>query len=165
MFQVDKRRQSFTLAKAPYSEGWLTALIQPVCVLPVQYNTRRAHDQVEGEFRLLCAVLQDAMVRYFHRRGRKTYHMRVEFLEVKRWFEERHGSGLFSFETVCETLEIDCEVLRSFLQQPCSQLSELEDNSLARREIVKVDRVLQPARGRDSCRAWQRAEKGFRDLR
>jgi hypothetical protein len=153
MFQVDKRRQSITFTKAQYSENWFTGLIEPLCLLPVQYSTRR-HDRVEGEFRLLCAVLQDALLRYFHCRGRKTHHMRIEFLEVKRWFEERHRSDFFSFESVCEALGIDCELLRTFLQQSSRELSKLdfEDNSITHREIAKVHRVLQPTRRRASSR-------------
>src|SRR5262249_44516427 len=93
--------------------------------------------------------------RYFRCRGRKTYHMRVEFLEVKRWFENRGRSGLFGFENLCETLGIDSEALRNSLERCDRDLSKLDskDSSLTQCDIAKLHKIVQLGRRRDSHRS------------
>lgn len=62
---------------------FLDPLTQPDCVLPSQYFANRASTPVEGEIRLLIAVLQDAMNIYARTRGRKTRAQVEQFAEVR----------------------------------------------------------------------------------
>ena len=132
--------QSVTLREANYSSLWWAGAFEPLSVLPAQYYARRrSHGRFEGEFRLLFAVLQDAIRCYFHSCPGKTYQRRLEFREVKRWFEDRSHSGIFAFENVCELLGIDPGALRHSLELASCQVSEVNVRRtwLARRAVAK----------------------------
>jgi hypothetical protein len=132
--------QSVTVREANYSGLWLAGAFEPLSVLPAQYYARwRNHGPFEGEFRLLFAVLQDAIRCYFHSRTGKTYQRRLEFREVKRWFEDRSDCALFAFENVCGLLGIDSGALRRSLELASGQVSEVNvrRNWLARRAVAK----------------------------
>jgi len=79
-------------------------------ILPSQYGDligRRAR-MMEGEHRLLWAVLEAAVRSYLNNMARSTPNQRQEFEEVRGWFNAKDRSGdLFAFETICDFLEID----------------------------------------------------------
>jgi|SRR5215472_8729533 len=84
-------------------------------ILPSQYNdlVRRRSPGFEGERRLLWAVLEDAIDTYLANMRCATAKQRDEFEEVCGWFrppEDQRGR-LFSFETICDLLEIDARLL------------------------------------------------------
>lgn len=88
------------------------------CILPSQFaelNKRRP--AMEGEYRLLFAVLEDAISHYLMNMKCETEAQRKIFKETANWF--RKGSGadrdLFSFESVCGFLGIDPDRLRKGL--------------------------------------------------
>src|SRR5271168_1183340 len=71
-------------------------------LLPVQYAdlVRRNH-VIEGELKLLLAVLEDAIRCYLRYSNVKDGDRRREFIEVKNWFEGARGArrgDIFSFE-------------------------------------------------------------------
>ena len=132
--------QSVPLREANFSGLWLAGAFEPLAALPAQYYARRrSHGRFEGEFRLLSAVLQDAIRCYFPSCPGKTYRRRLEFWEVKRWFDDRNDSGLFAFENVCELLGIDPGALRRSLELASCQVSEVNVRRtwLARRAVAK----------------------------
>jgi hypothetical protein len=93
-------------------------------LLPSQYNDlfRRRSSVHDGECRLLWAVLQDAIRRYLANIECLTPNQRSEFEEVRRWF--RPGKGhqprrLFAFETVCDLLGINSDLLLRGLDSIC----------------------------------------------
>jgi hypothetical protein len=75
-------------------------------LLPGQYAdlVRRNH-VIEGELKLLLAVLEDAIRCYLRNLNAKDGERRRDFIEVKNWFEgSRLGSrrsDIFSFENLC----------------------------------------------------------------
>src|SRR5579885_260085 len=82
-------------------------------VFPCQYNDliRRPSD-LDGERRLLWAVLEDAVRLYLANVKRSTRNQRVAFEEVRRWFTAPIADrGLFAFRTICDVLEIDAGAL------------------------------------------------------
>jgi hypothetical protein len=90
-------------------------------LLPVQYAdlVRRNH-VIEGELKLLLAVLEDAIRCYLRNVNAKDGERRREFVEVRAWFEgsidgSRCGD-IFSFENLCAALSIDPQVLLDRLQ-------------------------------------------------
>lgn len=89
-------------------------------ILPSQYNdlVRRRSGGFEGERRLLWAVLEDAVGIYLANLRCATGRQRDEFEEVSAWFRppKDQRSRLFSFETICELLEIDARLLRKGLE-------------------------------------------------
>jgi len=110
-----------------------THLLQPDTVLPSQYyaNLRRkgAH---EPERRLVIAVLQDAVdcfQKHLHARDRKA---RQLFVDAQEWIASEDRSWPFSFENVCDLLQINADYLRVGL----SAWKERELNGIPRGAIV-----------------------------
>jgi hypothetical protein len=78
----------------------------------------RRRQLFEGEYRLLVAVLEQAIRSYLTNMKRRTNQQRLDFAEVRRWFDlsgRKVPQGLFAFESVCELLEIDANVVRKRL--------------------------------------------------
>ena len=90
-------------------------------LLPGQYAdlVRRNH-VIEGELKLLLAVLEDAIRCYLRNVNAKDGEHRRDFVEVRNWFEG-NGAGnlrgdIFSFENLCAALGIDPPYLLDRLQ-------------------------------------------------
>jgi hypothetical protein len=82
-------------------------------MLPNQYfESKRSSTILSGEEKLFFAVLEDAVRCYVHAKTPATPSKQWEFVELREWFNERGGVGLFSFESVCANLDIDPECLR-----------------------------------------------------
>jgi hypothetical protein len=111
-------------------------------VVPVQfYDLIRRSAFLDGETRLVFAVLEDAVRTYLRLRDSRRRSGRAEFQEVARWFEARTGSVAFSFEYVCEVLELEPESFRRRL--PVVQAHALpmkQLRSVGRRQRVRSTR-------------------------
>lgn len=88
-------------------------LLQPDTVLPSQYYAalRRKATQ-EPERRLVIAVLQDAVdcfQKHLNARDRKA---RQLFVDAEQWIASEDRSWPFSFENVCDLLQINAQYLR-----------------------------------------------------
>ena len=79
-------------------------------LMPAQYAdlVRRNHT-LEGELKLLMAVLEDAIRCYLRYVDAEDGERRREFIEVRTWFESTVAgpAGIFSFENLCEALGIE----------------------------------------------------------
>jgi hypothetical protein len=79
-------------------------------LMPAQYAdlVRRNHT-LEGELKLLMAVLEDAIRSYLRNVDAKDGERRREFIEVRNWFENTvtGPAGIFSYENLCEALGIE----------------------------------------------------------
>ena len=90
-------------------------------LLPGQYAdlVRRNH-VIEGELKLLLAVLEDAIRCYLRNVNAKDGERRREFVEVRAWFEGSMAGSrcgdIFSFENLCAALSIDSRLLLDRLQ-------------------------------------------------
>jgi hypothetical protein len=103
-------------------------------VVPVQfYDLIRRSAFLDGERRLVFAVLEDAVRTYLRLHDSRRRADRVEFAEVARWFEARTGTVPFSFEYVCEVLEINPAPLRR-------QMSTLRADVLPMKQLRSVGR-------------------------
>lgn len=113
----------------------LEDLTEPQGVLPSQFFSRSGRvARVEGERRLMVAVLEDA-VRSFrkyalasNRRGRRL------FREVEAWFMEPDTGAALSFDYVCEASGVDADSVREKLRR-------------WHREQTTVECLTQPMRG------------------
>jgi len=90
-----------------------THLLQPDTLLPSQYfaalKRKGAH---EPERRLVVAVLQDAVdcfQKHLWARDRKAHQL---FVDAEEWIISEDRSWPFSFENVCDLLQINAEYLR-----------------------------------------------------
>jgi hypothetical protein len=106
-------------ARAKKSEGGTGAgLFEPDILLPNQYFAAfRRGRAVEGERRLMLAVLEDAVDSY--RKHARACDPREQacFLEAKEWFSSNDRSWLFAFENICDVLEMNADYLRSGLDR------------------------------------------------
>lgn len=90
-----------------------TALLSDLLVHPDQFfSLRYGTLHRTGEYRLLVAVLQDAVIDWFRYRGASHPRGRRLFEEVSSWFATTDQVSLFSFENICAHLGIDPNYLR-----------------------------------------------------
>lgn len=89
-----------------------------VSLVPAQfYGVLAGHrPRFENERNLMCAVLEDAIRCYVDARESPLCDKEPEMAELKRWFAERHSRHPFSFEHICEYLDLDPECIRRLLK-------------------------------------------------
>ena len=93
-------------------------LFEPDALLPAQfYAAFRGGSAVRGEKRLMLAVLQDALECYQKYAFAKDLHGHQLFSEAEDWISCEDRNWYFSFENICETLEINPEYLRHGVRQ------------------------------------------------
>jgi hypothetical protein len=80
-------------------------------VLPSQYPGRRNGPE-QPIRRLMTAVLEDAVHCYRKYWGARDGHGRRLFREAERWLVLTEPDAAFSFETVCEALDVSPEWIR-----------------------------------------------------
>jgi hypothetical protein len=83
-------------------------------LLPDQYaDLLRRSTLIEGEEKLMLAVLDDAIRCYLRNVNSKSGKRRGDFIEVKKWFQAGGGEvgswrvNVFSFENLCATLGLE----------------------------------------------------------
>jgi hypothetical protein len=129
----------------------LDNLFTPDVLTPGQFFASRRDDSaVRPLKRLMLAVLEDAIVTFQKNATDRGKIDRVMFNEVEQWMCDGSCEGLFSFETVCDTLAIDPECLRNELIRWRGRLLESETQSglARRRRPVLREARLNPARRR-----------------
>jgi hypothetical protein len=92
------------------SEAWTLddGCVPSVAILPGEYLEFAARSrQLRGEHRLVLAILEDAI----HICNTANRHRRL-FRETAAWIESTDRSWMFSFERICELLELDPEYVR-----------------------------------------------------
>src|SRR5947207_1438531 len=116
-------------------------LLQPDTLLPSQYfaalQRKGAH---EPERRLVTAVLQDAVdcfQKYLHARDRKAHQL---YLDADEWISSEDRSWPFSFENLCDLLQINAAYLRRGLMA-------WRDRQLGERPRAKVVQLAPPRSG------------------
>ena len=95
----------------------LNESLGPEALVPSQYyDSVGRQNHLNGEFRLVAALLLDAVrcyVRYAEARDRE---QRRLFYEAHHWFHGRNQRGLFAFETVCDVLGFEPGAVRKSLK-------------------------------------------------
>ena len=88
-------------------------LFQPDLLLPSQFHDRfRRRRQLDGERRLMLAVLEDAVEMYRKHCGPRSGRNRQLFLDAEEWIENDDRMWMFSFRNLCDVLELDADYLR-----------------------------------------------------
>jgi hypothetical protein len=130
-------------ARAKKSEGGSGAgLFEPDILLPNQYFAAfRRGRAVEGERRLMLAVLEDAVDSYRKHAAACDPREQACFLEAKEWFWSDDRSWLFAFENICDVLEMNADYLRSGLDRWRRALSV----RVAQRDEARFEEALQTA--------------------
>jgi hypothetical protein len=95
------------------AEERLAGLFQPDTLLPSQFFDRvRRRSEHDAERRLMIAVLEDAVDVYRKQVGAKDPHAQQLFREAEDWIEDPDRTWLFSFQNICDVLDIDADYLR-----------------------------------------------------
>jgi hypothetical protein len=136
----------------------LGSIFVPEIITPEQYYDSRRDDSAMAPVRrLMMAVLEDALHCFQNNADAHTGPRKRAFTEAEQWLCIDRGDGPFSFETVCETLGIEPEYLRSGLREWRSQ--QLAGNSarrLARRSpVVRCGKITAPSRRGHRARITQ----------
>jgi len=99
-------------------DGVLPRLIEPEILLPSQFFDRSGGRAVlEGERRLMLAVLEDAVSCFQKYTGATRPRARRLFQEAEDWFFAEQSAWPFSFESICAVLGINPEYFRTGLQR------------------------------------------------
>jgi hypothetical protein len=98
---------------------------QPLLVEQALCGGQRAALRWSSEYRLLLAVLQDAVACWFrYCRGCSARDQRM-FQEIYAWFWAKEDDWLYGFESICEHLELNADAIRRGLLRwqtaPCEQ--------------------------------------------
>jgi hypothetical protein len=104
-------------------------------ILPAQYHDliNRRQYPLNGECRLLWAVLEEAIRTYLDNMNAASLSRRKAFDQVREWFESEDTDSLFSFRTICEILELDSkQVLRALASIRKSDLPKRHCRSTAK---------------------------------
>ena len=134
-------------ARGKKSEGGTGAgLFEPDILLPNQYFAAfRRGRAVEGERRLMLAVLEDAIAcfqKYALARDERGLEL---FREAEEWVLQQDSEWLFSFDNTCESLGINPEYLRAGLVRWKRDLLQKQPKAkvydLARRQADKDERT------------------------
>ena len=95
----------------------LPGLFEPDTLLPIQYfeAMRRKH-LLEGEKRLVLSVLEDAVECFMKCIDSSTNKGQRLFRDAEEWINLEDKKWVFSFDNVCEMLDINPEYLRRGLR-------------------------------------------------
>jgi hypothetical protein len=95
------------------------ALLQAEIVLPVQFHgTPKRTAAFQPVRRLMLAMLVDAVRCFRTKSGARQPVRRRDFAEAQSWIFSDKDDGLFSFNAVCDALEIDPKAVRKTLARP-----------------------------------------------
>jgi hypothetical protein len=137
--QGDKMQEKETLDER------LPALFEPDTLLPVQYfeAMRRKH-LLEGEKRLILSVLEDAIECFMKCIDASTNKGQRLFREADEWINHEDKRWVFSFDNVCDMLDINPEYMRSGMKR-------WKENKLAAIERRRAALAEEAARAREAA--------------
>ena len=103
-------------ASTEMSNSFSAFLFQPDSVLTNDYlETIRSSTHLEPEKELMLAVLEDGVSCFQRNLFANRPRNKTQFHEAEDWILEESRHWLFSFEIICEALDIDADYLRSRL--------------------------------------------------
>lgn len=129
-------------AECDRPDPWLNVGFAPDFLVPSQfYDLTRRRSGLDGETRLVYAVLEDAVRCYVKHAGATHGMRRALFDEVEGWFHAQTMAGPFSFAYVCDVLGVDPDFLRSQLTSlGPDDLPTKQMRSVGRRHVVRSGR-------------------------
>ncbi len=97
-------------------DDFLARILEPDTFLPSQfYGNRGLSRQLEGEKRLMLAILKDAVECLEKYRRARSSCSKALYQNAYEWVEDRSTGWLFSFSNICDLLGFDPDYLREFL--------------------------------------------------
>jgi len=97
-------------------DDFLARILEPDIFLPSQFHgSAGLSRQLEGEKRLMIAVLKDAVECLEKYRGSRNSVGQCQYLSAIEWVQDTDTDWLFSFTSICDLLGFDPEYLRDVL--------------------------------------------------
>jgi hypothetical protein len=97
-------------------DDFLARIIEPDIFLPSQfYGSGALSRKLEGEKRLMIAVLKDAVECLDKYRGSQSSAGQIQYENAIDWVADDRDDWLFSFNNICDLLGFDPEYLREVL--------------------------------------------------
>jgi hypothetical protein len=97
-------------------EDRFAGFLAPDAILPMQFfQSLRSKGRYDGERRLMIAILEDAVHCFMKQLFATDPKARQLYLDAEEWISAEDASWFFSFENVCNTLDLDPEYLRQGL--------------------------------------------------
>ena len=97
-------------------DDFLARILEPDVFLPSQfYGTGGLSRKLEGEKRLMIAILKDAVECLDKYRGARNSAGRSHYENAVEWVQDNGTDWLFSFTNICDLLGFDPDYLRSQL--------------------------------------------------
>lgn len=97
-------------------DDFLARILEPDTFLPSQfYGNKGLSRSLEGEKRLMLAILKDAVECLEKYRRAKTSAGMELYQNALLWVEDKGTEWLFSFNNICDLLGFDPDYLREFL--------------------------------------------------
>lgn len=123
-------------------------IFQPDTLLPSQYFDRiRSRKRLDGERRLMIAVLEDAVDVYRKQVGAHDPRGQALFRDAEDWIEDPDRSWLFSFENICDVLDLEADYLRRGLHAWKSRTAQARRGELIRLRTDEREQDLREASG------------------
>jgi hypothetical protein len=114
----------------------LPGLFEPDTLLPIQYfEAMRKKHLLEGEKRLILSVLEDAVECFMKCIEASTNKGQRLFREADEWINHEDKRWVFSFDNVCEMLDINPEYMRVGLRRWKERRIEM----IARRRAAEAE--------------------------
>jgi hypothetical protein len=97
-------------------DDFLARILEPDVFLPSQfYGSSGLSRQLEGEKRLMIAILKDAVECLDKYRGTKSSSGQNQYQNALEWVQDPGTQWLFSFTNICDLLGFDPDYLREVL--------------------------------------------------
>lgn len=97
-------------------DDFLARILEPDIFLPSQfYGNGGLSRKLEGEKRLMIAILKDAVECLDKYRSSRNGSGRTNYENALEWVEDKGTDWLFSFTNICEFLGFDPDYLREVL--------------------------------------------------
>ena len=97
-------------------DDFLARILEPDIFLPSQfYGSGGLSRKLEGEKRLMIAILKDAVECLEKYRAARSGIGRVQYQNAIEWVEDTGTEWLFSFTNICDLLGFDPHYLRAVL--------------------------------------------------
>jgi hypothetical protein len=114
----------------------LPGLFEPDTLLPIQYfEAMRKKHLLEGEKRLILSVLEDAIECFMKCIDASTSKSQRLFREADEWIAHEDKRWVFSFDNVCDMLDINPEYMRMGLRK----WKEKRLDAIARRRTQLIE--------------------------
>jgi hypothetical protein len=97
-------------------DDFLARILEPDIFLPAQfYGSGALSRQLEGEKRLMIAILKDAVECLEKHRGSRSSAGKISYQSAIDWVEDTDTEWLYSFTNICDLLGFDPNYLREQL--------------------------------------------------